>query len=257
MPKDFVKLFVKAIIVSLISLVIPSVGFFMTMLFTSEFTNDLLLSPNDWIRPPNDWISSPIESIFYIVSIIIGIKIKKKFNFGLKEVGINAIKRNSLKPALFFLPLIIFYLFKAVMLFSRFNIQINYKMVLLIFGTATAVINEELYFRGIILTLFRKNINIAIIISTILFGVIHFSRIGIINALFLGLAFAVITILTESIFPSIIFHFVHNIMVFITDFSGLQLSSDGYVAILQETIMLSYAIILWKKINNKSSPNIA
>jgi membrane protease YdiL (CAAX protease family) len=246
MPKDFVKLLVKAIIISLICLVFPLVGILMTTLFTSEFTNDLILSP--------------VLSFFNIVSIIIGIKIIKKFNFGLKEVGINTIKKNSLKPTLFFLPLIIFYLFSAVMISSKSNIQINYIMILLILGTATAVIREELYFRGIILTLFRKNINMAIIFSTILFGIFHFSEGGltIINSLFLGLAYAVITILTESIFPSIIFHFVNNIMAFIPNIFGFQpSSSDGLVLILQEIVLLSYAIILWKKINNKSSPNIA
>jgi membrane protease YdiL (CAAX protease family) len=156
---------------------------------------------------------------------------------------------------MFFSPLIIFYFIKTIAFSNRFYVQTNLEMILLIISTLVIAISEELFFRGIILTLFKKNIHVAIVISTILFGASHFLEgwTTVLSSIPLGLVFAVITIISKSLMPAIIFHFIHNIIVFSTDFTGENHISDGYIAILQQIVILGYAIILW----NNSKEQVA
>jgi membrane protease YdiL (CAAX protease family) len=249
MVKEFIKSLIKAIAIAIISLAIPYTGIFVGMIAESIFPNIIF----------HEIHKSPFLSYFNIISIILGIIIAYKMKFDLKIIGVNIIQKNTLKPMLFFLPLIVFYLIKTVFLSNRFYTQPNFEIILLIIGTLTAVVREEIYYRGVILTLFKKNINAAIIITTLLFGIYHIF-VGwstVLTSIPLGLVYAVITIISKSLGPAIIFHFIHNITIYIADLTGEHPNSDGYIVMLQQIVMLGYAIILWRKIKHINSPNIA
>lgn len=79
-----------------------------------------------------------------------------------------------------------------------------------------APVAEEITFRGLIMTKLRKVFSapIAILVSALLFGLIHFMAGGVvtvIHAFLGGLIFALVYEKTQSILPAIVAHFFANI----------------------------------------------
>jgi len=77
-----------------------------------------------------------------------------------------------------------------------------------------APIYEEIIFRGILLKGMTKKINpaIALVVSALLFALVHFNIQQGINAFFLGLVIGFIYLTTESIYLSIFAHFINNLL---------------------------------------------
>lgn len=80
-----------------------------------------------------------------------------------------------------------------------------------------APIFEEIFLRGIILEqLSKKNKAVkAIIVSSVLFGIMHFNITQGINAFFIGIILGTVYIKTRSLVPCIFLHFVNNFLSFI------------------------------------------
>ena len=84
---------------------------------------------------------------------------------------------------------------------------------------------EEVFFRGIILVLFMRAFpkRRAIITSTFLFAVIHLNPMNIsiatlvdvVSIFFMGLLFTYLVLKTGSLLPAIVFHYVHDIFIFL------------------------------------------
>jgi membrane protease YdiL (CAAX protease family) len=113
-----------------------------------------------------------------------------------------------------------------VIIYISFIVQkdLEYIQSLLLFSLFFSLINavfEEVIWRGILLSTLREHTSTgyAIIVTSVGFGLLHLS-IGFSIALSLlisvaGVIYAVITLSTKSIYPSIVFHIVINIgMVF-------------------------------------------
>ena len=73
-------------------------------------------------------------------------------------------------------------------------------------------IAEEFFFRGIVLTSFKKKYGalVAIIASALIFGIYHMNWVQGINAFIVGLALGYIYVKTGSIYPTMIIHFINN-----------------------------------------------
>ncbi|HEY4543320.1 MAG TPA: type II CAAX endopeptidase family protein [Tissierellaceae bacterium] len=70
---------------------------------------------------------------------------------------------------------------------------------------------EEIMFRGVILDGYKKiGYKHAIVISSILFGLMHFTLANLIGPTILGVAFAIMVYRTNSIYSSIIAHIINN-----------------------------------------------
>lgn len=106
-----------------------------------------------------------------------------------------------------------------------------------------APIVEELAFRGIILNRFRAKwgISRAVILSSILFGVLHM-KLAIIGAVTLGICLALIYIKTENILLSITVHFLNNLFAVSFMFlpSGPSRSIEGFT--LREARIMGWAL---------------
>ena len=83
---------------------------------------------------------------------------------------------------------------------------------------------EELAFRGFLINHFIKLIRIkpTIIVTALLFSIIHLSFISFIWLLPVGLIFGYMRLRYRSIWYSIIGHFVYNTVLVIIEFSGMQ-----------------------------------
>jgi membrane protease YdiL (CAAX protease family) len=193
------------------------------------------------------------QSVAFALSIFVGLIIMKKLHLTLLEIGFCKMD-TRVKNVLFFIPLLII---EILPFFTGLNDKNNIpRILLLIVFTIIVGINEELYWRGIILKLFTNNIVKAIIISSVLFGIGHIVNalaienylyiiLQIIFAFIIGLIFAEIVIITKSIIPAIIFHTIHDFVANITNDSveGIALLILG----IQLFVLIVYAIILWRK----------
>lgn len=92
--------------------------------------------------------------------------------------------------------------------------QLNVLEVLLFFASLTIAgpIMEEILFRGIFLLKLKDNFNTiaALILSSFIFSMLHYSGYQQISAFITGLLFAIITLKTNGIFYSIIGHILFN-----------------------------------------------
>ena len=84
-------------------------------------------------------------------------------------------------------------------------------LLLVVFGLTPAIC-EELAFRGFILSGLARGgrLAIAIVISSLMFGIIHMIPQQAFNAALLGLVLGLLAVYSRSLFPAIAFHFVNN-----------------------------------------------
>lgn len=119
-----------------------------------------------------------------------------------------------------------------------------------------APIVEEFVFRALIMTKLRKEVPtvISIIISAILFALIHFMAGGIItvvHAFLGGLIFALSYEKTKSLFPAIVAHIFGNIGGYVpTVTSSLSVTIQYVIAIGFLTATIVFCVILTRKKEN-------
>jgi len=84
---------------------------------------------------------------------------------------------------------------------------------------------EEMLFRGVILSGFKENYSQkkAILISSLLFGIVHLNPWQFVTAFIIGAISAWVCLQTKSILPSIYMHLFNNMLaLLITKFSGMM-----------------------------------
>ena len=114
----------------------------------------------------------------------------------------------------------------------------NLGIVILAFAVTPAIC-EEIAFRGFLLAGFRRRgrIAVAIVLSSLAFGLIHMIPHQVFNATLLGLLLGAICVRTRSIFPGMVFHFVYNALGVLHDRLGNQIPTNdlwGYFFELRE-----------------------
>jgi membrane protease YdiL (CAAX protease family) len=89
---------------------------------------------------------------------------------------------------------------------------------------------EEMFFRGVILSGFKDNYSRkkAIIISSLLFGLIHLNPWQFVTAFIIGLISAWICLQIKSILPSIYMHLFNNMLIVLAMKYGDIISIKGF-----------------------------
>ncbi|BCJ93112.1 CAAX amino protease [Anaerocolumna cellulosilytica] len=129
------------------------------------------------------------------------------------------------------------------------------------FFTLSVGIAEEFYFRGIMITLLsRMGTKKAILISSVIFGLTHIGNVAggaklsltivqIVFAFVFGIVFAELFVLTKSLVPVILWHFIHDFLGYIqTPSAELSNSQLLFFTGIQTLILILYAFFLWKKL---------
>ena len=95
---------------------------------------------------------------------------------------------------------------------------------------------EEMFFRGVILSGFKDNYSRkkAIIISSLLFGIIHLNPWQFVTAFIIGIISAWICLQTNSILPSIYIHLFNNILSVLVTRYGDVISIRGFNTVFNE-----------------------
>jgi membrane protease YdiL (CAAX protease family) len=208
-----------------------------------------------------------IHALCLSISIMIGIIIVKKFKWNLYDTGIRGIQKNTLKNVFYLIPFFIIVMLSLLTGFrdNETNVGILNILLLLIIHYIVVSLHEEFYFRGILLSLFKDNINKAILISSFIFGAGHFvnivtaffddlilsefllsTLIQVIFAFIIGIVYAGTVLITKSIIPAILFHTIWNFIATITNGSTI-------ISVIQTILLMIYGIVMWIKI--KKNPN--
>ncbi len=132
-----------------------------------------------------------------------------------------------------------------------------------------APVMEEMLFRGILLEAVRSKYSSgrAIVVSALMFGVIHFIPQQVVNAFVIGLILGYIYVRTDSLWPVIIIHALNNAMAYVimqwSDDANLTVRSlienDTIYAVVYGVALAAFVAsgyMVWRsveKINSKSS----
>ncbi|HEX3037644.1 MAG TPA: CPBP family intramembrane glutamic endopeptidase [Oscillospiraceae bacterium] len=210
------------------------------------------------IKKLDDLQSILVQTLLFSISIILGLVLIRKSKIHYTDVGLNSFPKYVNKKLLYWVPLI---LIEATTFIVGFKDKsIVWILALLPFVICVGV-NQELYFRGIVLNILKKLGNRkAIIISAMLFGVLHSANLlagkepifvfeQVIFALVFGVVAAEIVIITKSLLPVIIWHVLHDFIGFITN----DCISNTALIILtfQIIVLILFSIFLWKKLSIK------
>lgn len=109
---------------------------------------------------------------------------------------------------------------------------------------------EELFFRGATMSVLSKDKTAkAIFISAALFALAHGSLYLIFSSFFAGIVFGITVYLTDSIYTSILTHFLNNIMVYFLFSYSLRLSDAGFDKTILFVTVLSFLISVYGAIS--------
>lgn len=118
--------------------------------------------------------------------------------------------------------------------------------VLICVFALTPAICEELAFRGFILSGLARGgrLGIAIVISSMMFGVIHMIPQQVFNAALVGVLIGLLAVHSRSLFPAILFHFCTNTMALLYSRNTIPVT-EGLLFGRDEAGMLRYnAVVL-------------
>lgn len=114
--------------------------------------------------------------------------------------------------------------------------------LLLLLTIFTSPILEELFFRGFLWQTFRKDFSFlkTLLLTSTLFGFIHFDLIQGISAFFISLFYGLIAERTKSVWPCIIAHIAASYMTFLLSHKGYTFGVGGqpYPILLVATCIL-------------------
>lgn len=197
-----------------------------------------------------------VQAGLTFLSAAVGIALMAKSSYSLKEYGFTGMTKQAKANAAWFLPLLAVEAFSFLPGF-RENLSMGYFLAVVLF-TLLVGINEEVYFRGLILKrLSEKGIRFAAIVSSVLFGIVHmvnlvggadltYTGLQIVFAALFGFVCAELVILTKSLIPVILWHFIHDCIGYVT--VG-EITTPALISvIIQIVLMLAYSVYLWKKI---------
>lgn len=122
-------------------------------------------------------------------------------------------------------------------------------VALLLHALMPAVL-EELLFRYVPLRLIaRRSPRCAVILSALFFALVHTDVFQIPYAFFAGLAFMVLDIALDSLYPSIILHFINNALSVALVFYGADptVSTAIYVTIVALTVISAIIIFIFRR----------
>jgi len=194
-----------------------------------------------------------IRAVCVFAACMLAVIYIKRCKHSFLEFGFKGLTKTGFKKVLFFLPIIAM---EAVPFFAGFRDDNNLKYVLAVLSCTLCVgFAEELYFRGFILnTLKAKGTQFSIVMSSVIFGFVHLINIAsgagiaetvlqIFFAFFFGFVCAEILIITGSILPIMLWHALHDFLVYTTNEGTKTFTIAG--AAIQTVILIAFGMYLF------------
>ncbi|MGE7792488.1 CPBP family intramembrane glutamic endopeptidase [Lysinibacillus sp. NPDC096259] len=199
-----------------------------------------------------------IQFIAFAVGVLVTLWIMKKSKFSFQDFGFRRFKAEAWMVVIIVSELVTF--LNGITDKDGFSAQ--YVFILLLFVIAVGFC-EELIFRGLVFKyLSAKGLKVAIIGSSILFGIGHFTNLlsgqdflmtllQVTYACLFGLVCAEIVAKTKSIIFPIIWHATHDFIAFMTDSEPNVLAISIYV--FHCLVLMGFAIYFWKALFPKKA----
>ncbi|MEG1886796.1 MAG: type II CAAX endopeptidase family protein [Oscillospiraceae bacterium] len=129
--------------------------------------------------------------------------------------------------------------------FDLSNDLMGFLLSIVCIGVFPALV-EEFAFRGVILSILKKRFSptSSIIISAVVFGLVHGNLVQIPFALLMGLAFGYITVYSGSLWPAIIAHFLNNTMSCVMDYATRGATPLTTMIISSVYMIVSIALLI-------------
>lgn len=231
------KAFEKELIFTIIWICI-----YFTLLISANLLSQAINFPNSFNAIIE--IAFPILVIYYL----------KKKNL-LSYYGLNDLKKLNHKNLLYYLPM-------AIMVLSNliFGISVNYstgQIILISISMLGVGFSEEILFRSFLIrTLEKINKKLAIILPSVIFGLLHlvnlFGGAGLLETMsqvlyasFVALAFSLFFVKTNNVIPCMITHVLVNITdIFIPN--NLSITKQAIICIVLIVASGFYAFYLYK-----------
>lgn len=208
----------------------------------------------------NILIISIISNLVFAFIFILFLKIKKK---NIKE----ELKINKINIKEYFMPCAIAFFYSVFYFFITYKSNINqtspmyisanyYGMlgipILFIALILIGPVIEEMLFRGIIMNTIKKSFNIktTILISSLLFAIMHITSGGIslvIGAFFMGIILTTIYQTTNSLYVPIVAHMIANLPDVIIYMAPTISNTIKYILAGISLIMAMICIVIWYK----------
>ncbi len=192
------------------------------------------------------------------MSAALGVIVMKVSPANLRQFGFRAPQGG--RAVLWFLPLLI----TIVLVLATQGLKVaGFVLVAYAVLTLCVAVNEEVWFRGIILAVLRgAGVRVAIIGSSVMFAVLHLANLAggqtipeailqVVFAALFGVAAAELTVLTGSLWPAILWHAVWDFANYI---GGNTTSSAALVGIgIACAVILAYVLVMWRAANHLPS----
>ena len=201
-----------------------------------------------------------IQAIAVAVSVIVGLILAKTpiCRYSFSEIGFRPLAKGSVRKVYFFIPMIAIELAQIVMQ-PVFQMS-GFRFIILFVFTLLVGLNEELYYRGLLINVLKQlGAKKAIIIASVLFGIGHAASalsgfspqyvvLQVLFAFLFGFVAAEFMVITKSILPLIIWHFIHDLIGFIGGDVGETIATSALIILaIQSAILLVTAFLYWKK----------
>lgn len=167
--------------------------------------------------------TAPVLISFIPIALVLIVYLTWKRKWS--EMGFQSLRNIPKKNWLYYLPLVVLLITISLKGFREVTVS---EVLFFIFFTLLVGFVEETLYRGLILrTLLAKSVTAAVVTSSILFSVTHLLNLlsgqntiqtimQIIYALVMGVALALLIVKNHNIIPLILFHFVHNLIQFLS-----------------------------------------
>ncbi|WP_134020426.1 type II CAAX endopeptidase family protein [Lysinibacillus sp. YR326] len=199
-----------------------------------------------------------IQFIAFAGGVLVTLWVMKKSKFSFRDFGFRKFKAEAWIAVIVVSELVTF--LNGITDKDGFSAQ--YVFILLLFVIAVGLC-EEFIFRGLIFKyLSAKGLKVAILGSSILFGIGHFANLlsgadllmtllQIIYAILFGLVCAEIVAKTKSIIFPIVWHAMHDFIAFLTDSEPNVLAVSIYV--FHCIVLIGLAIYFWRALFPKKA----
>lgn len=202
--------------------------------------------------------TSPVLISFIPIALvlIIYLTIRRKW----QKIGYRSLRNIPLSHVKYYIPLLLVLGTLSLKGFGEVNLS---KAVFFIFFTLLVAFVEETIYRGLIFkTLLQKSAVTAVVTSSILFSITHLlnalsgqnavdTMIQLLYALLLGAVLALLMVKNGNIVPLVLFHFIHNLIQFLSN--DLQdkdtLPYDLFILV----VLVAYGVWLIQNLRRPSS----
>lgn len=185
------------------------------------------------------------------LAIMIYLTMKKKWGY----LGFRSITHISRQSWMYYIPLLVVLVLLSLKGFKELTVSDTFYYIG--FTLLVGFVEETIY-RGLILkALLNKSVKVAVITSSVLFGITHIlnamsgksafdTSLQIVYALMIGLSLALLMVKENNIYPLIAFHFIHNLIQFLGN------EDEGLVVpIIVIVVLIVQCIWIMKDLNRK------